>query len=61
MRSRLRPIIVCKPPRQFAMSLDPAMLNGMTNADRNTAIRSLARLLLEATGADSEEIGDDGR
>jgi hypothetical protein len=33
----------------------------MTPADRNTAIRGLARLLMEAAGADPEEIGDDER
>ena len=33
----------------------------MTNADRNTAIRRLARLLMEAAGADPGEIGDDER
>jgi hypothetical protein len=33
----------------------------MTPADRNTAIRRLARLLMEAAGADPEGIGDDER
>jgi hypothetical protein len=33
----------------------------MTPADRNTAIRRLACLLMEAAGADPEEIGDDER
>ena len=37
------------------------MLNGMTAADRNTAVRRLARLLMEAAGVDPEEIGDDER
>jgi hypothetical protein len=50
-----------KPPRQLAISLDRPVLNGMTAADRNTAIRRLARLLMEAVGADPEEIGDDER
>ena len=61
MRSPLHPIVTIKPPRQLAMVLDPPALNGMTNADRNTAIRRLARLLMEAAGADPEEIGDDER
>jgi hypothetical protein len=61
MRSPSRPIVVCKLPRQFVMSLDPAVSNGMMKPDRNTAIRSLARLLMEAAGADPEEIGDDER
>jgi hypothetical protein len=49
------------PPRQLAISLDRPVLNGMTLTDRNTAIRRLARLLMEAVGADPEEIGDDER
>ena len=31
----------------------------MTPTDRNTAIRRLARLLMEAAGVDPEEIGND--
>jgi hypothetical protein len=61
MRPPLRPIVSAKPPRQLAMSLDPPVLKGMTTSDRNTAIRRLARLLLEASGADPEEISDDER
>jgi hypothetical protein len=33
----------------------------MTSTDRNTAVRRLARLLLEAVGADPKEVGDDER
>jgi hypothetical protein len=33
----------------------------MTPSERNTAIRRLARLLMEAAGAQPEEIGDDER
>jgi hypothetical protein len=61
MRSPLRPIVFSKPPHQFAMSLDPPALSGMTSADRNTAVRCLARLLMEAAGAEPKEIGDDAR
>ena len=61
MPSPSRPIVYSKPSRQFAMSLDPRMLSGMTSADRNTAIRRLARILMEAAGAEPEEIGDDER
>jgi len=62
MRSPLlRPIVFHKRPRQFALSLDPPALNGMTTAERHTAIRRLARLLMEAAGADPEETGDDER
>jgi hypothetical protein len=43
------------------MSLDPLALSGMTSADRNTAIRRLARILMEAAGDDPKEICDDER
>jgi len=61
MRSPLHPRDPTRPPRQLAISLNRPVLNGMTPADRNTAIRRLARLLMEAAGADPEEIGDDER
>jgi hypothetical protein len=43
------------------MSLDRPVLNGMTSSERNVAVRRLARLLMQAAGADPEEIGDDER
>jgi hypothetical protein len=55
----LRLIVSTKPPRQLAISLDRPVLKGMTPSDRNAAVRRLARLLMEATGADPKEIGDD--
>jgi hypothetical protein len=58
VRSPLHQTGPIKPRRQLAISLDRPVLNGMTPADRNTAIRRLARLLMEAAG---EEIGDDER
>ena len=61
MRLPLHPTGPTKPPRQLAISLDRPVLNGMTPAERNTAIRRLCRLLMEAAGADPEEIGDDER
>ena len=61
MRSALHPTGPTRSPRQLAMSLDRPVLNGMTPTDRNTVIRRLARLLMEAAGADPEEIGDDER
>jgi hypothetical protein len=33
----------------------------MTSADRNVAVRRLARLLMEAAGVDPKEMGDDER
>ena len=61
MRMPLQPTVSIKPPRQLAIPLDRPMLNGMTSSDRNTAVRRLARLLMEAAGTDLEEIGDDER
>jgi hypothetical protein len=59
VRSPLPPTVSTKPPRQLAISLDRPVLNGMTPSERNTAIRRLARLLMEVAGAQLEEIGDD--
>jgi len=53
--------VVCPPRCQLAMSLDRPVLNGMTSIDRHAAVRRLARLLMQAAGADPEEIGDDER
>jgi hypothetical protein len=61
MRSLRPPTVSTKPPRQLAISLDRPVLDGMTSSERNTAIRCLARLLMEAAGAQPEEIGDDER
>jgi len=61
MRSPLHPTGPTKPSFQLAISLDRPVLNEMTPVDRNTVIRRLARLLMEAAGADPEEIGDDER
>ena len=55
------PTVSTKSPRQLAISLDRPVLNGMTPADRNAAVRGLARLLMEASGVDPKEIGDDER
>ena len=57
----LHPTVSTKPPRQLAISLDRPVLNGMTSSDRNAAVRRLARLLMEATGEDPKETGDDER
>jgi hypothetical protein len=57
----LHPTVSTKSPRQLAISLDRPVLNGMTPADRNAAVRRLARLLMEAADVDPKEIGDDER
>lgn len=45
---------------QFSLTFEDARLQGMTPVGRQTAVRTLASLLLEATGdAPSGEIGDD--
>lgn len=61
MPSPLHPTVSTKPPRQLAISLDRPVWGGMTPSERNTAIRRLARLLMEAAGAQAEEITDDER
>lgn len=61
MRTPMRLVARGKPPHQLAIALDRPVLNGMTVDDRNTAVRRLARLLMEASGVDPKEIGDDDR
>lgn len=45
--------------RQLDLALDNACLQGMTPSEYRIAIRSLARLLLEAHGVTTQEDGDD--
>ncbi len=61
MQTPMRPVVHGKAPRQLTIALDCPVLNGMTTDDRNTAVRRLARLLMEASGVDAKEIGDDER
>ena len=61
MQTPLRLVVSGEPPRQFAMALDRPVLNGMTVEDRRVAVGRLARLLMEASGVDPKEIGDDER
>jgi len=52
----------CTPPtapRQLDLVLDDVRLRGMTPAERQAVLRSLARLLLEASGVATREAGDD--
>jgi hypothetical protein len=46
-------------PTRENFRLDRPVLKGMTPSDRNAAVRRLARMLMEAAGADPKEIGDD--
>jgi hypothetical protein len=46
-------------PRQLDLVLDDARLRGMTAPERRAVLRSLARLLLEASGIATQEAGDD--
>jgi hypothetical protein len=61
MQAPLRLLVQGEPCRQFAMSLDRPVLNGIAADDRRIAVRRLARLLMEASGTDPKEIGDDER
>jgi hypothetical protein len=46
-------------PRQLDLVFDDVRLRGMTPAERQAALRSLALLLLEASGIAMQEAGDD--
>ena len=46
-------------PRQLDLVLDDVRLLGMTPAERQAALRSLAHVLLEASGIATQEAGDD--
>jgi hypothetical protein len=46
-------------PRQLDLVLDDVRLRGMTPVERQAALRSLAHLLLEASGVATREAGDD--
>ena len=46
-------------PRQLDLVLDDVRLRGMTPAERQAALRSLAHLLLEASGIATQEADDD--
>jgi len=59
MQTPMRLAVQGQPRRQLAMALDRPVLNGMTAEDRSTAVRRLARLLMEAASMDLKEIGDD--
>ena len=61
MPTPMRLVVRGKPPRQLAIALDRPVLKAMTADDRSTAVRRLARLLMEASGVDPKEIGDDDR
>jgi hypothetical protein len=61
-RTELAPSLEHKPPtspRQLGLVLDDVRLRGMTPPERRAALRSLARLLLEASGLVTEEAGND--
>lgn len=61
-RMELAPSLEHKPPtspRQLGLVLDEARLRNMTPPERQAALRSLAHLLLEASGIATKEVGDD--
>ena len=58
--------LVSRPPprtlitqRQFDLALDDVRVQAMTPTQRQSALRSLVRLMLEAGGAAQEEAGND--
>jgi hypothetical protein len=57
----MRLVVRGKSPRQLAMALDRPVLHGMTIDSRSTAVRRLARLLMEALNMGPKETGDDER
>ena len=59
LASRSRTVLPV-PPRQFALVLDDVRLQNMTAAQRQTVLKTVAQLLLEASGAVTVEAGDDG-
>ena len=61
-RTELAPRLEHSPPtspRQLDLVLDDVRLRGMTPAERQAALRSLAHLLLEASGIAPQEAGDE--
>ena len=48
-----------KEPRQLDLVLDDMRIQGMTPLERQAVLRSLARLMLEANGIATGEVGDD--
>ena len=58
LASRSRTVLPA-PPRQFALVLDDVRLQHMTAAQRQAVLKTLAQLLLEASGAVTVEVGDD--
>jgi hypothetical protein len=58
LAQRLRPSPLT-PPRQLDLVLDDVRLRGTTLAERRAALRSLAHLLLEASGVTMREARDD--
>jgi hypothetical protein len=46
-------------PRQLDLVLDDVRFRAMTPAERQAVLRAMARLLLEAGGVATREVGDD--
>jgi hypothetical protein len=47
------------PPRQLDLVLDDVRLQSATAAQRQTILKAMAQLLIEASGAVTAEVGDD--
>ncbi len=61
-RKELAPMsehMLLKAPRQLGLVLDDMRLRGMNPLERQVVLRSLARLMHEASGLITREAGDD--
>ncbi len=61
MRNALHPNPVVKSQLQLFITLDSRELTSMSETEHHTMIERLAHLILEASGVEIKEIGNDGR
>ena len=61
MRNALQPITAVKLPLQLFMALDSRELASISESERRTMIERLAHLILEASGVEIKEVGNDER
>jgi hypothetical protein len=61
MRNTLQPITAVKLPLQLFMALDSRELTSISETEHRTMIKRLAHLILEASGVEIKEVGNDER
>ena len=61
MRNTLQPITAVKLPFQLFMALDSRELTSISESERRTMIERLAHLILEASGVEIKEVGNNER